>query len=260
VEEDVGAEKTEAAAEGAFSAIERRVKACGVGASRYPFEVGESSITAPEDPIGNLYVFLLLVSIVGVDVRAPQIEAPAILFEQIACQTAGRYFGAPAAEVKTFRMGFPRRGTATGFRDALAELCTLLREGTGPSLQRPNIAAQKDAGLDVVVWRHFADERPGQLIGFGQCAAGNDWKDKLTQHDPKAFIDTWLAAPIVVPPVRFFFVPHQVDRDAWFWMARQAGLLFDRVRMVQYGQDLDPALMMGVSRWCSFVLAKRVRA
>ena len=50
----------------------------------------------------------------------------------------------------------------------------------------------KDGKLDIVVWRRFADGRPGQLIGFGQCKTGTSWPDDLTKLQPEGFCAKWM--------------------------------------------------------------------
>jgi hypothetical protein len=73
------------------------------------------------------------------------------------------------------------------------------------------------------------------VILFGQCAAGANWVDKLTELDPEVFWDQWMNQGKVSSPLRTIFIPHRVFSQAeWEMRARSARLLFDRCRIVAF--------------------------
>src|SRR5207249_864771 len=117
----------------------------------------------------SVYLFLLLLSKFGKDAGPSGIDA-ACLFEKVCIEAARSYFGGLKLGVEGYHFGAPRRSTPKKFADALNEMCTRMGEGVGCRLDRPRVNVQKDAKLDLVVWRHFPDNRAGKLIGFGQCA------------------------------------------------------------------------------------------
>lgn len=137
-------------------------------------------------------------------------------------------------------------------------MCSQLGEGQGCRVDRPNLSDQKDAKLDLVVWRPFLDDRPGKLIGFGQCATGNDWTDKLTHLQPLAFCGMWMLDTPLVEPVRFFFVPFRIERRRWLDATRNGGIIFDRCRIAIHAHRVDSKLMRECADWSSHVKRERL--
>jgi hypothetical protein len=100
-----------------------------------------------------------------------------------------------------------------------------------------------DEGLDIVAWRNFPDTKEGKLIVFGQCAGGaSGWEDKLAEMDARAFMKKWLVSMLVVDPVRLFFVPRRIPRDDWEHTGIDAGILFDRCRIVACLNEANTSL------------------
>jgi len=95
-----------------------------------------------------------------------------------------------------------------------------------------------------------------KLLLFGQCAGGQDWKDKLREMDPRAFWDNWILDPAASPLLRSFYVPHRIDVDDWDDYARNSGILFDRCRIAFWaGQDGSPVHTDDrYVSWCRTVL------
>ena len=115
------------------------------------------------------------------------------------------------------------------------------------------------AKLDLTVWRPFLDRRPGKLIGFGQCATGNDWTDKLTHLQPDAFCSMWMLDYPAVAPIRLFFVPFRIEQRRWLDVARQGGIVFDRCRIANHADGIHKDLRRELSQWTIHVLRKQVR-
>lgn len=256
--QDRGGEKTQAVAEDAFSEIEDRHTACGGHRGKYPFRLRPQYIELRmADPNTSLYLFLLLLSQFGKD-AGPSGTDGARLFERLSVHAAANYLGGGGAPVDSFHFGAPRRSTPRGFRDALNELCRQIGEGQGCRVDRPSLRDQKDAKLDLIVWRSFGDNRAGQLIGFGQCATGNDWPDKLTQLQPQDFCGMWMLDTPAVQPVRLFFVPFRIERRRWLDAARKGGIIFDRCRIAANTKQVDRELLSECTDWTSHVLKERL--
>jgi hypothetical protein len=115
--------------------------------------------------------------------------------------------------------------------------------GEGDGCRRPQLAKHTgDDGLDIVAWRSFPDGKQGKLIAFGQCAAGaSDWQDKLAEMDARSFVKKWMRAPLLVDPVRLFFIPRRVSPGDWESAGIDGGILFDRCRIVACYRS-DPTL------------------
>lgn len=158
-----------------------------------------------------------------------------------------------------YLFAFPRRTRAAGFSAAVDQLAQQLGEGGGAKQVKPAIQ-QKDAHLDLVVWHGFADKRPGQVIAFGQCAAGANWATKLSElPDTRSWCQAWMLDPPCVPAVRMFFMPHRPTREEWATRAVIGGVLFDRCRIASHAPELLSRVRTRGIKWSKAVLASQVR-
>lgn len=250
---DRGSEQAQAIAESAMSLAENRRVAVGRG-SNYPFEFIGQSLQATRGALRSTYVYLLLVSRFGI-AAGPAGSTGATLFEDVAAVAARNYFGGQRSGAKVYHFGYPRKLAPAGFQAAVEDLVQQLGEGIG-SKNRPTTQDQKDAKLDIVAWIPMPDARSGKVIGFGQCATGRNWKDKVSEMQAAAWCKTWLVDPPPVDPIRFFFVPHVVGEDEWYQHAATAGVIFDRCRMATYAANLDRDLRDRVTSWNGHVLGR----
>ena len=248
---DSGGETSERVADAVFHELEDRASAAGAG---YPFTVGEQAIKLDSDLLstGSTYVFLLLLSKFGVNAAKGVRVRPERDFEDISLAAAEGYFGRNEHD-GSYLFAFPRRTVAPGFPAAVNELSEQLGEGGGANGVKP-AAQQKDAHLDVVVWHGFPDRRPGQLIAFGQCAAGANWTTKLSElPDTRSWCQAWMLQPPSVPAVRMFFVPHRPTQDEWRTRATLGGVLFDRCRIAHHVPQLPSQVRKRCMRWSEAV-------
>ncbi len=256
---DSGGETTERIANDAFSEIEDRNTATGSG---YPFFLNgqyiqlKSSIEAND----STYIFLLLLSYFGADAgRSAQVH-PERDFEDISFEAAKGYFGHNLHD-KSYLFAYPRRTKEKEFTKAINKLTKLLYEGGGAS-RTPSAKHKKDAGLDLVIWHGFVDQRPGQLIAFGQCTISKNWRHKV--HDLPQTIDwcsLWMLKIPAVPPVRMFFIPHRPDNDGqWLEASRYGGIILDRCRIAYHAPMIPDHVSASCARWIDTVLNTYVHA
>lgn len=256
--QDRGAEKTQVVAEDAFSEIEDRHTSCGGDRGEYPFRLGSQYIELRKGREKSVYLFLLLLSRFGKD-AGPKGSDGAGMFELLCLHAAAQYIGGPKSEVGSFHFGAPRRSTPRGFRDALNEMCRQMGEGQGCRVDRPNLADQKDAKLDLTVWRPFRDNRPGKLIGFGQCATGADWPDKLTHLQPEHFCRQWMIDTPAVSPLRLFFAPFRIEHRRWRDVTGLGGVIFDRCRIALCARGIDGDIVRDCAKWTGHVLKEKLK-
>jgi hypothetical protein len=256
VASDRGSELTQQLADTAFAELHSRVTACD---QAYPFELSDQSIQL-KDASGehSSYVFMLLLKQVGVT-RGPRRVKGATHFEEIAGEAARRYLGGDANGAESYQFGFPRRTTAAGFVEAVNELCERLGDGGGARI-RPSTHWKKDGKLDLVAWRHFPDHRRGKVIAFGQCAAGHNYDDKITELIPRRFLYLWTTQQIVPDPLMFFFIPGCVDDEKLLDIISSQAILFDRCRIAALlegsGNTLSGELHDRTALWNDFTLSK----
>jgi hypothetical protein len=251
-----GKNQSEAAAEGAFLEVSERLAACGDNGT-YPFEVGSNYLAPRNDTAKSAYAFLLLLSRFGHDAGTTPGDG-AKLFEEISAQAAETYLGGQRALAHSIVFGFPRRSQPKDFGRAIDKLCKAIGEGKGNRPCRLS-TDQKDAKLDVVAWRAFPDGRPGKALAFGQCATGNDWRDKRTELKSRAWCEQWMQESPVVPPMQFFFIPHRIPDTEWAYTCRLGGVLFDRCRIAYLVGSLAPDLSDRLNDWSRYVLDRSLR-
>lgn len=245
-EEDVA----DGAAEAAYMEIEQRKDACGDG---YPFEITRKGYTlrtnqsADRNLKHNIYKYLLLAT--RLNMQSNRVHAGidgTRLFEELAAESGREYLG-PRAESLVF-------GAATGSADfpgKVNDLCEKMREGNGFLSRSGAPQRAKDGKLDVVVWKPFADKSAGKLIVFGQCKTGASYKESLTHLQPDSFCKKWLHSSPAVPPIRAFFVSEALSRDQWYNDVSDAGLLFDRCRIVEFCDGISEDVLNRVKNWTS---------
>ncbi|MCY3728363.1 MAG: hypothetical protein OXF97_05120 [Nitrospira sp.] len=240
-------DETDEVVKGAYLEIERRIEACRGG---YPFDIARQGNTLrPSQDTENrrhtIYKYLLLAT--RLNMKSNRVHGGidgTLLFEKLAAEAAKEYFGA-RAEKFVF-------GTAAGskkFSGKIDDLCKQMKEGYrfyNHSDARPNV---KDDKLDIVVWKSFTDGLQGKLIAFGQCKTGTRYKDKLPHLQPSTFCNKWLKTQPVVPPVRMFLIAEALSRVGWYNVACEAGLLFDRCRIVDFCDDISSDVWKQVTNW-----------
>jgi hypothetical protein len=256
VASDRGSEVTQRLADNAFAELYNRVEACD---QAYPFNLLDQYIELKDtSQEHSSYVFMLLLKHVGVT-KGPRRVKGASHFEELSAEAARRYLGGDANGAESYHIGFPRRLTAASFVEALNELLRRLDDG-GEVRIRPSVRWRKDGKLDLVAWRHFPDHRPGKLIAFGQCAAGADYNDKITELIPRRFLHLWMTREIVPDPLNFFFIPRCIDEEALEDVISAQAFLFDRCRIAALleGADnnLNGELHDRTAIWNNFTLSK----
>lgn len=229
-----------------FTEAEYRVNA--VGESSYPFTIERKALMSKDASFSTVYTFLLFLSIFGKD-AVPGTNA-AKLFEEVCAIASARYFGCQDALADTHVFGFPRRYGPKDFVTALDDLCSnKLLEGE-PKTKFPNIKSMKDASLDIVSWLPFPDQRSAKLVAFGQCATGQDWREKRTELQPNDWVRMWLTDGPQVIPVKMFFVPHAITVTEWAQLGFLAGIIFDRFRIAHFAEQSIPTLLRSeLQKW-----------
>jgi len=232
--------------------INRRKKACN---GNYPFlleERGRSlKLDLPEDNWATIaYTYLLLAT--RLNMTKDRVHAKvdgALLFEHFSAQVAENYWGARAGS-KVF-------GTATdgNFPDKITDLCKSMGEGQGFKSKNKSRPTEKDAKLDVVVWKSFSDENTAKLLGFGQCKTGTHWEDTISQLQPDKFCQSWFEDQPAVGPVRLFFITDSFPTYQWYSKASSAGIIFDRFRIMDFlPPALDIQLENDIRKWVTAAL------
>jgi hypothetical protein len=206
-----------------------------LGESGYPFELKTNSLVFNGNEHHPYLALLALCQLPTVSSKAYK-KAP-IAFEYLSLIAAKAHLGSRS---RGWRFGWPRDNAAhVKVSDATHELQR--RAGSDidawhwrpiPSLPAdPNPRDLKDAGMDFVAWLPWLDLGPGQLHLVGQCACGEDWIWK--KHDLDfSRLANWMQLP-QPHPIRALFTPRHLPLPTLRDAASEAGLIFDRIRIVQ---------------------------
>lgn len=233
--------------EDAYVEIERRKEACRGG---YPFEIDSSGHTLKmAGDSGNhrtvVYHYLLLAT--RLNMQNSRFHASidgTLLLESLAADTAREYLGSRA---ESMVCGHDSSGLS--FARRINALCSRLREGSGFHSHGGAGPTANDGKLDVAAWTPFTDGLPGKLIAFGQCKTGTHYRDHLTQLQPDSFCRKWLRSSPAFVPIRMFFVAEALSHVRWYETASDAGLLFDRCRIVDFCDHVQDDVFERVARW-----------
>ena len=229
--------------------IGRRAGSCDVG---YPFvldlqgtvvrhQAGDTSERA------DVYRYLLLSTRLNMTKDKVQdgIDGTELL-EELAAVVLKSYLGPGRA--KSFVFG---TAVAGGFQEKIARLCQEIGEGGVFSNIDPDGPVDaNDDKLDAVAWVPFTDGRAGKLVVFCQCKTGSNWKDHVTQLQPDAFLRRWTSGRgYALTPVRAFCVSEAAQPSKWNGLVEYAGLLFDRLRVVDFLGQVEEELLARLRRW-----------
>lgn len=216
----------------------------------YPFQLSSSGSTLYFDQSASedetiVYLFLLLAT--RLDMNTEKLKAGldgTKLHERLSASTLKNYLGRTQSKVTVF-------GTAStgGFQDRVNSLCRTFGEGKEFRYRDSGRVNAQDDSLDIVGWIPFSDRRPGKLAVFGQCKTGTNWLKTTSELAPDVFIDKWMRESFALLPIRAFFVAESQDRGQWFGVARQAGLFFDRCRIVNFAREMEEDLLHQLKLW-----------
>jgi hypothetical protein len=245
--EDAGIEDHEFVISNIWQEINRRNEVAGGG---YPVKAFVSRIETSADwNEAPVYVFQLLVASHSLfpksRITGKRWNRTAKLFENLGSLALQKYLGGRSVNV-----GAPREsGVPKGFQDCLDYLSREIGELRG-SVKIYNSKA-KDEKVDIVAWNPFIDNRAGQVIILGHCAAGADWKDKVTEVSVELWSDyiNWVANPIVAFVFPFVCLN---DKD-WRYLSRQTrGFLMDRLRIASVLSvgSIPDTMKQTLITWC----------
>lgn len=217
--------------------------------TRYPFNITNNDYTIEyinsNTEFDLVYKFLLLSTRLKMNDEKTQAGLDGThLFERLSAEVALNFFGVNS-EVDI--MGTSKTDVG-GFRNKLLSITRRL--GEGGSIHENQGYRPQDDNVDIIAWKRFSDKLPSQVIAFGQCKTGTSWKDKLSELNIEAFCNTWFTVQPVLTPIRMFFCAQYFPKDIWRPRANEAGLVFDRFRIMDYlPESLNKDLLVDIRAW-----------
>lgn len=228
--------------------IERRKSACSSG---YPFTLNlqgtvlRCPVVEPEEIRSIIYLYLLLSTRLNMKKNKTHagIDGTCLL-EILSAHALKTYLGPEKAQCLVF--GTSKKGN---LKNKVNELCSKLGEGSGFRSLDGRPVRKKDGLLDAAAWIPFADRRPGQLIFFGQCKTGTTWENATSQLQPGEFVRKWIHEPFLVNPTRVFCISEALDMSDWKNTNIDAGIVFDRCRLVENCIGLPEQILPSIRNW-----------
>lgn len=214
--------------------------------SNYPFNFGSFSISVGEIKSISSYLYLFLLLSTRFDMNKDKIQNGidgTKLFEHISANAAKNFFGRSAESIVF------GTGVSGGFENKVKDLIVKIGEGGMYRNPNSNPVTKNDDGIDVVVWKEFADKKQGKLIGFCQCKTGTSWKDDIHKLKPVKFCDSWFSESPIFSPIPIIFIT-DVLKDFNYYTTSKGLLFFDRFRIIEYGGDeLLPEIIDKIKTW-----------
>lgn len=216
-----------------FSTLEIRSKLLGDGYPLQPTAEGYEAKGEWEDYAP--YAFCLMLSLAkshGTWIKesfGPDYTKQGELFELLTAEAVK----ISLSGWKVHPTGWTRTRTVK-IKQVVEDLCAQVNEAAGDVL-RWTAATAKEAGLDLVSWRPFADGNVGVPVYLWQCASGMDWVQKRKTPDLALWgrIVSW-----AVTPRRAMAMPFALsETDIRHHSVAIEGLLLDRHRLLEPGLD-----------------------
>jgi hypothetical protein len=203
--------------------LERRANALG---ELYPFRLDGDVLTYDQSD-SIVYEFLLCTSL-SPSLTTGRFKDFPRQFERLATVLTANFLGPNA---HCCHIGFPNENKR--FKKAVG--VAIARSGElkwQPVDDLPEEGPrQGDEGVDYILWKDFGCGRAiGQPFYFGQCACGNDWDSKLNDVSGRFF--KWFSK-LKVDPAKVFSVPFVIPENKLREVAREAGIVMDRLRLVK---------------------------
>lgn len=218
--------------------------------NQYPFKLTNQDYTleyTPDENMFNLvYRFLLLSTRLNMTSDKIQNGIDGTkLFEKLSAEIALSFFGTNA---NVDIIGTSKTNVGS-FREKLSEI--IKKIGEGGQIHKNEGFRPQDDNIDVIVWKGFSDKKASQMIAFGQCKTGTSWQNMLTELNSEAFCKTWFTEQPVMTPLRMFFCAQYFPREIWRPRANEAGLVFDRFRIIDYLPNaINDQLENHLKLWC----------
>lgn len=224
---------------------------------RYPFVSSISSIEMDGncDPIyTSVYTFLLLATRENMrDNRMVGDLDGTVLFERLCAHILNCFLGNQSISF-VFGTGSEEKAS---FLDRLRLMLDSFKEKGYSVTTTPNNPYFKDAGIDVVAFIPFNDERHGHMVYLAQCKTGTSWASHLSDLQPTILGD--YINPMLVPnPGKMFMITDEYIETDWRDVVQRiGGLFFDRCRLMAYlPTQFDSPLLDDIIKWNEGVLAR----
>jgi hypothetical protein len=209
-----------------FDEIIRRKKLLGC---YYPFTIHGNQIVYNESK-SYFYEFCLAISLSSNITKGDNVNFPRT-FERMSAVIMKLFLGDNSESI---HVGSPRdHEIGTTFVAAMKKVNEITKEWIWNPIadfgQNPQTTG--DEGMDFIVWKNSPDKRNGRMFIVGQCACGDDWKDKFNDLNIEKIGKWFQPISYVKPPVRAFTTPYHLSDTNLINAQLEAGIVFNRARL-----------------------------
>lgn len=198
----------------------------------YPFKVTHEYVLADANKLSSAYATMLAVTPGSAlrSVQAWKMDYSAKIFELAAEHCLSKFYGAGTNAVN---FGHPSSvGRPAEFGQAVQWIAEKMGVKLGSGYRDPR---RKDGGVDIFVWKAFADSNPGVPLLLVQCTIQDNFLTKISDIDTRLWA-SWLSSDI--DPMVALCVPNYVTRRQDWDEITTRGLLLDRQRLCQLEESL----------------------
>lgn len=252
-------ESAEAMAETALSELVSRATWLG---DRYPLAINGDA-AALSEVIARRDTYRFLVALRARHLYADGLgddgATSGLIFEELSKHALGSYLGADHEHRVRFGTAGGHRGDGLpdDLSGAVRELRQRLHEAPGQIPDR----GRDDYRADVVAWKPFGDDRPGQLVAVGQATISErEWLKKepasrWTDRKPATErLVNFLARPVTI--VAFAETLSLTRQDTLAGLASSfSSIPFDRLRLLSVLQDSEvpESLRLQMNQWAETI-------
>ena len=215
----------------AFRLLEKRQQ---VLKDLYPFTIDDTFIVTRKTVSNSFYLqMLFLTPKAGLFTTGStwNLEIASQLFEDLTEKALSNFFG---SNTHTANFGFPSRsGRPAEFSAAVEWLSKKTNIRLGNAYRPPR---KKDGGVDLFVWKSFADNQPGIPVMLVQCTIKEDFINKIGDIDLRLWAN-WLSSDI--EPLVALAVPGVVTKEEVWDEITTRGILLDRIRLTELAEEIQ---------------------
>ena len=132
----------------------------------------------------------------------------------------------------------------TRLREVVDQIAGYLGESVGDDINKLIDPNDKDAGLDLLCYRPFPDNRTGFPVYLIQCTTAQEWRKKVGEPS----VNFWRQLiKFIIPPQKAFAIPFALnDNNFRKRCAEIGGLFLDRYRLLgaaRYSKQWESSLL-----------------
>jgi hypothetical protein len=217
---------------------------------KYPFRLEGTRLildVSCDEIVATIYIYLLLCTRFNMLKHKVQGNLDGTLLFERLCAVIGKNYWGDNAE--SMILGTSNSGN---FENKVTQCINFIGEGNCFVNRNNNDPTKNDDGIDIVLVKHFSDQRPSKLIGLGQCKTGTDWHKTINKSKMVDFCSTWFRDNPVFEPIPIAFISDTLYHQFNDYSNSKGCLMFNRFRLMEYlPKVIEQPLKDQIQSWVS---------